>query len=76
MALKRALWEAWLFLLDTREEEVGGRGDRRGSLSVSSGGEVPSADLGGSSDYTSVTLVDGRGERFRVNRDGTRVSRG
>jgi|ADurb_H2B_02_Slu_FD_contig_61_1484052_length_541_multi_2_in_0_out_0_1 hypothetical protein len=46
-----------------------------GSFAVKQSGATPSADLGGSSDYTSVTLVDRSGERFRVNRDGTRVSR-
>jgi hypothetical protein len=42
---------------------------------VKSSGTVSSADLGGSSNYSSVILEDGSGKRFRVNRDWTRVSR-
>ena len=65
---------AALALAQDRARSKRARGWGR-SLAVKRGGPAPGADLGGSSDNTSVTLVDRRGARFRVNRDGTRVSR-
>jgi hypothetical protein len=45
------------------------------SLCVSMGGAVISADLGGSSKYTSGNLVGRSGERFLENGIRSRVSR-
>ena len=43
--------------------------------SVTTYGPVSSADLGGSSKYSSEILEDRRGEGFRVNSTCTRMSR-
>jgi hypothetical protein len=54
---------------------VAGRGDGAEALGVSPGGTVPSADLGGSSNYSNENFEDRSGEGFRANGNRTRVSR-
>ena len=54
---------------------VGGRRARVEASSVSSGGTGSSADLGGSSGYSSENLEDWSGEGFHANSDWTWVSR-
>ena len=54
---------------------VGGRGNSCEACGASLGETAPSADLGGSSKYSSGIFEDRSGEGFRVNSDWTWVSR-
>jgi len=54
---------------------VGGRRARVEALGVSLGGTGSSADLGGSSEYSSENLEDWSGEGFHAHNDWTWVSR-
>ena len=59
----------------TTSRRVGGRGGREAPGPVTGGVAASSADLGGSSEYTSETLVGRSGEGFRENGSRSRVSR-
>ena len=60
---------------NAKPRRVGGRGVRVAALGVSPGETDPSADLGGSSKYSSENLEGRSGERFHVNSNWTWVSR-
>ena len=60
---------------NARPRRVGGRGARCAALGVSPGETDSSADLGGSSKYSSENLEGRSGERFHVNSNWTWVSR-
>jgi hypothetical protein len=62
-------------LCHATHRRVGGRGGGDKALGVSPGRTAPSADLGGSSNYSNENFEGRSGERFHVNSSWTWVSR-
>ena len=74
MALKRVA-DTVPFGLTDEIQWVGGRGGAWEARNASVGGSASSADLGGSSKYSSEILEGRSGEGFHANIDWTWVSR-